>query len=197
MNPEDLRLRARVKEELRLRLKAIRRAHPVDARRARSEAACERLLALPEWANAERIAGYVPIQAELDPGGALDAARAEGKTVVLPRVDLERQRVVLHRWEGEALEPGAFGIPEPAPDAPTVDEVDLILVPALGVDEGGHRIGWGKGFYDKLLAAEARTAFRVAVVFDFQLLSECPVTPHDVPAHVVVTDQQTIRPVAD
>jgi len=194
MNPEDLRLRARVKEELRLRLKAIRRAHPADVRATRSADACERLLALPEWDAARHVAGYVPIHAELDPGPALDAARAAGKTVVLPRVDLEQQRVVLHAWEGEALEPGAFGIPEPPADAPTVPEVDLILVPALGVDETGHRIGWGKGFYDKLLSAEAKSAFRAATVFDFQLLTECPHTPHDVPVNVVVTDRRTIRP---
>ena len=194
MNPEDLRLRARVKEELRLRLKAIRRAHPAEARAARSAAASERIVALPEWGEAKRVAGYVPIHAELDPGPALEAARSAGKAVVLPRVDLEQQRVVLHEWDGGPLESGAFGIPEPSADAPTVDEVDLILVPALGVDETGHRIGWGKGFYDPLLAAEARSAFRVATVFDFQLLTECPSTPHDVPVHVVVTDARTIRP---
>jgi len=194
MTPDDLRLRARVKEELRLRMKAIRRAHPAEVRAARSAAAAERLRTLPEWTAAERIAGYVPIRAELDPGPALEAARAEGKAVVLPRVDMEQQRVVLHRWDGEALEPGAFGIPEPPADAPTVDAVDLILVPALGVDEEGHRIGYGKGFYDKLLAAEAEAAFKVAVVFHFQLISECPTTPHDIPADVVVTDERTIRP---
>ena len=125
---------------------------------------------------------------------ALERARAAGKVVVLPRVDMEAQRVVLHRWDGEPLEPGAFGIPEPSPDAPVVDRVDLILVPALAVDETGHRIGWGKGFYDKLLADEAATAFRVALVFQFQLLAESPATPHDIPVHVVVTDQRTIRP---
>lgn len=196
MTPDDLRLRARVKEELRTRMKAIRRAHPAAARAARSAAAAERIVALPEWSAASRVAGYVPIHAELDPGPALEAARADGKLVALPRVDLESQRVVLHRWEGEALEPGAFGIPEPAKDAPVVDAVDLILVPALAVDEAGHRIGWGKGFYDQLLSTEAATAFRVATVFQFQLLAECPVTPHDVPVHVVVTEERTIRPEA-
>lgn len=194
MTPDDLRLRARVKDELRARMKAIRRAHPEAVRSARSAAAVERIVALPEWAAAERVAGYVPIHAELDPGPALDEARRAGKTVVLPRVDLEAQRVVLHRWDGEPLEAGAFGIPEPSADAPTVDAVDLILVPALAADESGHRIGWGKGFYDKLLADEAATAFRVAVVFQFQLLAECPATPHDIPVHVIVTDERTIRP---
>lgn len=193
MTPEDLRLRARVKEELRTRLKAIRAAHPAEVRAARSAAATERIQALPEWAAAERIAGYVPIRAELDPGPALDAAREAGKIVVLPRVDFEAQRVVLHRWEGEPLEAGAFGIPEPSPEAPTLDGVDLVLVPALAVDEAGHRIGWGKGFYDKLLVAEGAGAVRVATVFDFQLLAECPAMPHDVPVDLVVTDKRTLR----
>ncbi|MBO6936228.1 MAG: 5-formyltetrahydrofolate cyclo-ligase [Deltaproteobacteria bacterium] len=194
MTPDDLRLRARVKDELRARMKAIRRAHPAATREKRSVAAAERIVALPEWASAERVAGYLPIHAELDPRPALERGRAAGKVVVLPRVDLEAQRVVLHRWDGEPLEPGAFGILEPSADAPIVDGVDLILVPALAVDESGHRIGWGKGFYDKLLAEEASMAFRVAVVFQFQLLAECPVTPHDIAVHVVVTDERTIRP---
>ena len=68
------------------------------------------------------------------------------------------------------------------------ERVDLVLVPALAIDAQGHRIGWGKGFYDQLLAGEAAGAVRVGYVYDFQLLAECPVMPHDVPVQWVVTD---------
>ena len=189
MTPEDLRLRSRVKDELRRRMRAIRKAHPPETRAARSERARDRLVELDVWAQAETIAGYFPIHGELDPRPALEAARAAGKRTALPRVDMEAQRVVLHEWTGEGdLEPGAFGIPEPRPDAPELERVDLVLVPALAIDAQGHRIGWGKGFYDQLLAGEAAGAVRVGYVYDFQLLAECPVMPHDVPVQWVVTD---------
>ena len=191
MTPEDLRIRARVKEEHRRRMRAVRKAHPPAVRAARSERATARLLELERWARAESIAGYAPIHGELDPGPALAAAREAGKRTALPRVDLETQRVVLHEWNGEALEPGAYGIPEPSPAAPVMEAVDLVLVPALAVDGAGHRIGWGKGFYDRLLSQEAKGAIRIACVYDFQLLAECPVMPHDVPVHWVVTDARS------
>ena len=188
MSSDDLRQRAQVKSELRKRIGPIRRALPASARETRARAACEQLMGVAEWKAARSVLAYSPIEGELDPRFAVEAAQADGKEVLLPRVDLQTQRVVMHLWQGEALELGAYGIPEPSAAAPIREEVALVLVPAMVIDPRGHRIGWGKGFYDRLLADEAAKALRVGFIYDFQLLVECPEMPHDLPVHVVVTD---------
>jgi 5-formyltetrahydrofolate cyclo-ligase len=69
----------------------------------------------------------------------------------------------------------------------------LVLVPALAVDPRGHRIGYGKGYYDWLLGRVVPPAFALAVAFDFQLVSEIPVAEHDRAVNLVVTDRRTFR----
>ena len=103
------------------------------------------------------------------------------------------QRVVLHAHvPGDALERGAFGIPEPDPGAPVITRPDVVLVPFLAADPRGYRVGYGKGFYDRLLP-ELGDALRVAAGFDFQLVPEVPSAPFDVPVDVVVTDARVLR----
>ena len=87
-----------------------------------------------------------------------------------------------------------YGIGEPSADAPRIatEDIDLILVPALAIDSRGQRIGYGEGYYDRLLPALAR-AFKVATTYDFQLLVEIPNTAHDAPVDCLVTDARTLR----
>lgn len=184
-------VRRRVKEELRRRLKGVRAAIPASARAERAERAVALCEALDELASASSIAGYAPIRGELDPSSLLERARARGALIALPVVDLESSSILLREDVGER-EPGAFGIPEPPADAPKVERVDLVLVPALAVDPRGHRIGWGKGFYDQLLPTLG-SAVRVALVYDFQLVSEVPDRPGDERVDLIVTDARVLR----
>ena len=188
-------LRAQVKDALRQRIRAIRKTLPAEAHAKRSAAIAERVLALPELAAAETIAAFVAIHREVDPRAIVEAAWARGKRVALPRIDVEAQRIVLHlHAPGAPLEPSAFGVPEPLAEAPRVapDAIGFVLVPALAVDPRGHRIGYGKGFYDRLLPTLPR-AVSCAVAFDFQLVSEVPELPGDHAVDLVVTDARTLR----
>jgi 5-formyltetrahydrofolate cyclo-ligase len=191
---EEEALRHRAKGALRRRMKGVRSALPASARAARSQAAAARVVDLHGFDAAGTILVYAPIGAEASPAAVVEAARAAGKAVALPRVDFDAGVLRLHRWDaGAPLHRGGLGVPEPPPDAPCVAEadVDLVIVPALAVDTRGHRIGYGKGFYDQLLPTLPR-AGRVAFVYDFQLLAELPNTPGDVPVHVIATDARVI-----
>ena len=131
----------------------------------------------------------------VDPAPLLDVLRERGAAVVLPRVDFELGAIVLHHHApGDRLEESGFGVPEPLPSAPRADlaAVDLALVPALAIDPAGARIGYGKGFYDQLLPT-LPNAFRLALAYDFQLVSEIPAEPHDQPIHALVTDTRLLR----
>ncbi|MAC26142.1 MAG: 5-formyltetrahydrofolate cyclo-ligase [Sandaracinus sp.] len=188
-------VRRRFKQEVRRRMRAIRKGLPKDARAERSARIAERAAALPELEAPRVVAGFVSIKGEVDPAPLLDVLRERGAAVVLPRVDFELGAIVLHHHApGDRLEESGFGVPEPLPSAPRADlaAVDLALVPALAIDPAGARIGYGKGFYDQLLPT-LPNAFRLALAYDFQLVSEIPAEPHDQPIHALVTDTRLLR----
>ena len=178
----ELALRTGAKQELRERLRA-----------PRTRAICARLTELSAFAHARVVVGYTAYRKEADPAAALVLAEQAGKRVGLVRIDDAGELAVHAHRAGDVLAANAYGIDEPLPSAPRIDEgeVDLIVVPALAVDERGHRIGYGQGYYDRLLPRLAH-AFKVAVAYDFQRLVETPNTPHDARVDCVITDVRTI-----
>jgi 5-formyltetrahydrofolate cyclo-ligase len=181
-----------------------RDALPAPDRRARSEAAAGRLLALPETGRATAraggvIAGYVAFRGEIDPAPVLEAARASGAVVVLPRVGQGVPRLHFHRAEaGAPLRSGPWGLLEPDASAPEVrpGEVDLMIVPGLVFDAQGRRLGYGKGHYDEVAGAlrAAGGGLLVGLAFDFQIVDRCPAGEGDAAVDLVVTDERVLRP---
>jgi 5-formyltetrahydrofolate cyclo-ligase len=193
LSPDEMDLLIRrFKDATRERMKRIRLATPADALLSRSTRIADAVRALPEFAGARAVLGYVAVQGEADVSSLEHDVRRRGGRWILPRV--EGKTLALHEIpEGAVLTPGSFGIPEPSPDLPRVapEQVDFALIPALAVDERGHRIGWGGGFYDRVLPNLA-CAFHCAVVYDFQLIAEAPATSHDVAVHAVVSERSTL-----
>lgn len=196
---ELIALRYRAKAELRKKIRAVRAALPKEARVTRSNAIAALVTALPEFERAKVVAAYLAMQGEVDPAPIVSIARARGKRIALPRVDREGGRLVLHAYDdATALAESGMGYLEPRPDAVVTanEEIDLVIVPALAVDERGYRIGWGKGYYDRLLP-KLENAVSVAVIYDFQLLAEVPETPGDVPVDLIAHDGGMITPARD
>jgi 5-formyltetrahydrofolate cyclo-ligase len=188
-------LRARAKTEIRRQQRSVRGVLPAAACAERSARACARLLALPELPGAEVVVGYAAFRKELDPGELLRHARALGKRIGLPRM-LEDGSLSLHEYDGHGeLTDNGYGIFEPSAHAPRIDPaaVGFIVVPALAIDPRGHRVGYGRGCYDRLLPTLSH-AFKVGVIYDFQLIAEAPNDAHDVPLDCVVTDTRVLRP---
>jgi 5-formyltetrahydrofolate cyclo-ligase len=186
-------LRGQAKRELRTRMRAVRRVLPRSACELRAASATERLLSLPELQRAQTVLGFHAIHNELDPAALLARASELGKRIVLPRV--HDAGLSLHVYApGDVLEESGYGTLDPSPDAPLVDpaEVDLVLVPGLAFDARGHRIGYGRAFYDRLLPTLVR-AFSVGIAYDFQVLPELPNEIHDVPVNCVVSDARVLR----
>lgn len=190
-------LRVRAKAALRKRLRGLRAAVPATGRAERSEKIVKRLAALPEWSAARAVALFWPMleRNEVDLRPLDELARAAGKIVGYPTLrdgaDVPEPTFRIARPD-QLEERGAIYL-EPPPDAPelTADTATLVVVPAVGVTPNGDRIGYGLGFYDRLLARVAPPATSVAVAFEFQVLGELPTTAHDVRVDVVVTDERT------
>lgn len=183
--------RQRRKTELRASVLARRDAIPAELRAADSLRIAGRIMALPSWQRASIVLLTLPFRSEWDTVPLVEAARAAGKAVVLPRVDMAARHLVLYRCDEPRSDvaPGYRGIPEPRERLPRIDaaEVDWILVPGVAFDADGGRLGHGAGYYDRLLATVAPTVPKVAGAFDVQIVDEVPRLRHDIGVDLVVT----------
>jgi 5-formyltetrahydrofolate cyclo-ligase len=195
-------LRARVKTELRKRMRSLRKALPASACAGRSARIADRLASLEPLAGAKAVCLFWPIEDrhEVDLRGLDARLRARGVRVAYPGIDPETG-VMTFRFvtDMDAMIEQGFGFREPSPGAPEAlpSEVDVIVVPALAIDPRGHRIGYGAGYYDRVLPSFAPPAITVAVAFDFQLVAETPNSAVDVPVTWIVTDGRAFPSQAD
>jgi 5-formyltetrahydrofolate cyclo-ligase len=146
-----------------------------------------------------RIACYLPYDGEIDPGEIMERIWGMRKTCYLPVLSrLSWDRLWFAKAEpGCELAPNRFGILEPV--VPTrqlvrAEVLDLILLPLVGFDERGHRLGMGGGFYDRSLAFLRHRRYwkkphLIGLAHDFQKLNSLAVEPWDIPLTGVVTDQ--------
>lgn len=122
---------------------------------AAAQVCAEHLSSSELFRRAGHVAGYASVDRELDPTPLLQLARAAGKSVCLPRVITSTGMEFVDWHAGDLLVSNRFGIPEPvSPDAAVVapESLDLVLVPLLGFDMQGNRLGFGGGFYDRAFA---------------------------------------------
>lgn len=184
------------KRDLRARTIAARDALDPAARAAGSAAIVAGIAALPGFTRSRCALLTLPFRSEWDARPLLDRVLARGDIAVLPRVDAAARIVVLHRVEDidADVTPGYRGIPEPLPTLPQVAlaAIDWILVPGVSFDATGRRLGYGGGYYDRLLAQAAARVPRVAGAFDLQVHPAVPTAAHDLTVDIVVTPTRTL-----
>lgn len=186
---------ANEKCELRRTTRALRRALSPEDRARASQMIAERALELPELAAARAVLVYGASAEEVDPAPLECALRARGVAIAYPRVAGART-LELH-WvdDPSALVSGAFGLREPAADAPlgSLAELDAIVVPGVAFDAACNRLGYGGGFYDTLLADVPHTLPTIGLAFEEQVLLEVPCEKFDRALDVVVTPLRVLR----
>lgn len=186
---------ASAKRRLRATARAARVAVPAPAREEAAREAARRAMTLTEVASARAVLAYAALAEELDPAPLVDALRASGARVALPRV-CGPGALTLHWVEADTpLAPGHAGIPEPdagcAFGAP--DDFDLVIVPGVAFDASCARLGFGGGFYDALLGDLPSETPTVALAFDEQIVDSVPCGEHDVRVSAVVTPTRVLR----
>jgi len=155
----------------------------------------ERVLALPELAGARSVLATMAIGSEWDTAPLMARARAEGKTLVLPRVSPPPRRLEIYAVQDPArdLVPGVWDIPEPDPERcrkVALSEVDFALVPALAIDRRRYRLGYGAGFFDGLLAGRGPRPFCVTALPSAFHVERLPAEAHDVPVDLVLSERE-------
>lgn len=181
-----------MKQALRDRMRETRLALSPELYTEKSRKIQQKLSALPLYQQAKRILFYVSNEEEVSTHELIQAALTEDKAVFTPRVK-EQELEILPITAWEELQPGAFGILEPQAGAPATDlHFDLILVPGLAFSPQGERLGYGKGFYDRLL--KRTQGLSMGLAFEEQVTSELPTESHDIPVDWLLTDQSLFHP---
>jgi len=176
------------KRQLRQQLLQARESLSVEDWKAKSDRLCQNLKEAPLFQQAQTILAYWSHRREPD----LRGLWVERELWGLPRT--VGKSLSWHVWKpSEPLQTGKYGIFEPDADSPVLQpqDVDLILVPAVGCDRQGYRLGYGGGYYDRLLgAAEWRDIPTIGIIFDFAWVEQLPVEDWDIPLTAICSDRQ-------
>lgn len=193
--PQGTALRE-AKLAMRRQILAARDALAPAARDAASAAIAARVAALAEFAAARSVLLTLPFRSEWDTLPLVRAALAAGKTVSVPRVDKGARMLAVHAIADPQADVVASdqGIPEPRASCPRVryDAIDFVLVPGVAFDATGRRLGYGGGYYDRLLPLLDAEAARIAGAFELQIVDHVPSAPHDRPVDAIVTESRTL-----
>ena len=141
------------------------------------------------------VSGFFPFRSELDCRPLLSALIDAGCITALPVIVAADKPLTFRQWApGEPLEPGVWNIPVPPVDA-TILVPDILLVPLLGFDNVGYRIGYGGGFYDRTLASlkSDKKIITIGLAFAAQEIDEVPREAHDMALDWVLTETGLIR----
>ncbi len=186
-----------MKQHLRKDMKAALAAMDPEATAAKSRSACKRLIALDEFRAARVVMLYLPIPREVDTVPIALAAWQDAKTVVVPKVGWEQRHMIAVRCRSmdEEMVEDRYGLRTPTAGEPLpVDQIDLIVVPALAYDRQGRRLGRGGGFYDRFLSAPQVKAVSCGLAFHEQVVDQVPCDEKDYPVDILVTNREVLRP---
>ena len=184
-----------VKSSIRKDIQDNRDSLDKRSRQEKSLLIAGRLIGLEKYRDSSNILAYYPFRSEIDTSIIIKDALNCGKEVALPRVGNGGLDLYYIKDLSKDLEPGSYDIMEPIPSRCRPAEphkMDIVIVPGVGFDRKHNRLGYGGGFYDRLLAGIPRSVPRIALAFDLQVLDEIPVSGHDLKIDILITESQTI-----
>ena len=185
-----------MKKAFRQKLRRVLADIPAEQASLQSARACQLLTEQPEYQRAQVMMVFLPRGGEIDTTALVLRAWQDHKRVLAPRVSWEQRRMlpIEVRSLTDDLRLTGMGLREPATGTPIpVSLIDLVIVPGLGFDVHGNRLGRGRGFYDRFLAHPEFRGVACALAFEQQLVPELPAGPLDRPVDMLVTDVEVRR----
>ena len=177
---------------LRRRLRSFLAGLPASERKKRSRKIADRLVRTPAFKKAKAVMIYMALPEEVQTRELIFTALAMKKKVYLPQVNPKTKTITAYRVMNlkKDLQEGSYGILEPKPAKgrrgnPAL--LDLVVVPGLGFDRKGRRLGRGEGYFDRFLK-KAKRAKKIGLAFRGQIVKKVPVDSHDVCVDRVITD---------
>ncbi len=182
---------SRQKAETRKKLKVLRAKLPEATRLDYSNSITEQVLKLDEIRHAKAIFIYISYATEVHTHDLIKSLLNDGKSLAVPKIVNSdfMEAESFSSWED--LVPGELGILTPSNSAPCNGPFDVALIPGLGFTQSGHRMGFGRGYYDKWFA-QNEVKHKIALAFEAQLVDEIPIEETDVSMEKIVTEQRVI-----
>lgn len=184
------------KRSLRARILSARDRIPEDVHSEASRTIASTLATRPDFQAARTLLLTLPFGSEWNTSPLFHVAFGRGKAVAVPRVDIAQRMLELCAVTDveRDVAPGYRGIREPLPHCNRIDPstVDWVLVPGVAFDAEGNRLGYGGGFYDRLLPLLPPAAAKLAGAFELQVVDRIPTAAHDLPIDAIVTEMRTL-----
>ena len=178
------------KKSLRNLLLEKRDGTSFDLMKIASEKINKKLKKIRVFRDAEKIGVYYPIGSEVLTQDIIQELLSQGKEVFLPRVSGENMD--FKKISGfSSLESGSFDIMEPKIECQTENDLDVILVPTVGITPKGVRLGYGHGFYDRFLANHKTST--ISLTLEKQVVKNIPKSDHDIAIDLIVTEDRIIE----
>lgn len=186
-----------MKKNLRKRLLKKRDDIQPGEKKRKEAAIRKRLYASADFKRAKSILFYASFRSEADTTACILHAMKLNKNVLLPRVKRKKRELRIFRINDiSGLESGYMGIHEPKINKiheKDIDDVDIVIVPGAGFDIKGNRLGYGEGYYDKLLSRSKKNTGTIALAFEEQIAEKIPAEPHDIKVDIIITDKRLIK----
>lgn len=157
----------------------------------------DKVFSLPHFKRARTVFYFASFRSEVSTSSQIEEALRMGKRIILPKVDRIDKRLRLYEiYNTGEIKPGFMGIPEP--DVPSererdINDADLVIMPGVAFDLKGNRLGYGAGYYDKLLSTLEKEIPLVAIAYEEQIVDSLPSESHDVRVDMIVTDKRIIE----
>lgn len=160
---------------------------------------CEQLFQLDEFERAKTVLFYVDAKGEVETRKSISRALRSEKKIIVPYCLNEELHLFCLQDMDELIE-GAFHILEPSENLRdllgkhvAIKDIDFVVVPGLAFDKRGARLGYGIGYFDKLLTGVSPNAFLAALAFESQIFEEIPTQPHDIFMNCIITEETVYR----
>ena len=182
------------KKKLRKKIQNRRDCISPEDRKKKSKIIAEKFYNTAYYLSSGSILIYYPFKSEIDTTIIIRQALADNKNIILPRVEDNELKLFYVDSLPIQLEKGNYDIMEPIPNLcrmAKISEIELAVVPGVGFDKNLNRLGYGSGFYDKLLSLIPETAKKIALCFDIQIVNNIPVLEHDIKIDLLITESKT------
>jgi len=188
-----------LKDKSRIRQDVLRKRDSLDPdiKKAKDSLIKEKLFSLAEFHQAPIVFLFASFRSEVSTFTQIAEALSLGKRVILPSVDSLNKELRLYEIKKlSELSTGYMGIMEPAVAEDRerdINDVTLVIMPGAAFDSKGNRLGYGGGYYDRILSRLRRKIPLIALAYEEQLFDSLPTGPHDIRVHMIVTDRRVIR----
>ncbi len=186
-----------LKKELRRKIQNKRNNLPIWDRKKRSKIIAEKFVSTAYYINSNNILIYYPFRSEIDVTIIIRQALENKKNIILPRVHNRKLKLFYVDNLKKQLERGTHGIMEPTAGlcrTAKISDIDLVIVPGLVFDKNLNRLGYGGGFYDRLLPLIPAEVKKIALCFNIQVVESIPVSEQDIKVDLLITDTNIYHP---